>query len=136
MPSSGTHSATIWSPRSSEASSMSAHLPSNALDIRSKNPRHSDSGTSCHVAIVRPPRYSGTIPITTAPGSLVCLTQPRLGPFQIAKHFNSHTRTRDEYRKHPRHPECEVVRRYDSGRPEWPCSDQVMHSAHELPYLL
>src|SRR5258705_4325570 len=37
MPSRGIHSATIWSPRDRDATSISAHLPSSAFDIRSKN---------------------------------------------------------------------------------------------------
>src|SRR4029453_16208370 len=44
MPIIGTHSATMLSPRSIEATSISANLPSSACDIRSKNDRHSVFG--------------------------------------------------------------------------------------------
>src|SRR4051794_7457542 len=41
MPKIGSHSASIWSPMSSEATSISARLPTRTFDIASKKGRHS-----------------------------------------------------------------------------------------------
>src|ERR1700730_4221538 len=41
MPSSGSHSASIWSPRARDRISISARLPIRAFDRRSQKPRHS-----------------------------------------------------------------------------------------------
>src|SRR6185503_11022439 len=93
MPSIGIHSAMMVSPSSSEATSISAHLPSRAPDIRSKNDCHAGfcidrnedmtclPSSSVLVQSLRRPggeRSTSSESVELGPGDLRMTAQPKL----------------------------------------------------------